>query len=82
MPDSLRRGIRTFLQFVAGGGLTVLVDNLVVDIPDQYDFYVVFAAGALVSLSQNWLEDNTAFPAVLKASASTGQNPVTHDPAV
>jgi hypothetical protein len=40
------------------------------------------AAGiiALLAFVQNWLEDTTQFPAVLKAKASDGENPVP-DPA-
>lgn len=37
------------------------------------------AVVALISYLQNALEDNTNFPSVLKAKASSGQNPVTHD---
>lgn len=34
------------------------------------------AVVALVTLALNWAEDNTAFPSLLKAPASSGTNPV------
>lgn len=37
---------------------------------------VVAGIIALISMGQNWAEDNTRLPAVLKAKPSTGQNPV------
>lgn len=47
--------------------------------------YAAVAAGsaavvAVISWLQNALEDNTNFPSLLKAQASSGQNPVTRDP--
>lgn len=36
---------------------------------------VAAAAAAVLTLVQNWLEDNTKFPALLKAPPSQGVNP-------
>lgn len=74
--DYLRRGARTLIQFVAGGGLTLLFDQVVADVPDRYDFYVLFLAGTLVSLAQNYCEDHGWIPALLKGRASSGVDPV------
>lgn len=74
--DWWRRGLRTLVQFIAGGGLTVLVDQLVYDIPDRFDAYVIIGAGALASVCQNYAEDAGWIPAVGKGTASSGQNPV------
>jgi hypothetical protein len=79
MSDAQRRVIRTFLQMVAAGGLTALVDQLATDVPATYAPYILIGFTLLVSFAQNWLEDNTNMPAVLKSSASSGQNPVTQD---
>lgn len=80
MSDPLRRAIRTLMQLVVGGGLTALVNQLAGDVPTKYAPYILIGFTLLVAFCQNWLEDNTAFPAVLKAQASSGQNPVTVDP--
>lgn len=37
---------------------------------------------SLVSFLQNWSEDKGIVPSVLKATASSGADPVTRDPAV
>jgi hypothetical protein len=37
--------------------------------------------GTLVAFAQNWLEDHTAMPALMKARASSGNEPVVVGPA-
>ena len=74
--DWWRRGARTLVQFVAGGGLTVLIDQLVVDIPDRYDAYVIIFSGALVAVCQNYAEDAGWIPAIGKGTPSAGKDPV------
>lgn len=91
LPDSVRRALRTFVQAFIGV-LFVQVAALVADLDDgEIDWNLwkrvalsALAAGfvALVTFIHNWLEDNTGLPAVGKATASSGQNPVTVDPAV
>lgn len=92
LPDSLRRGIRTFVQ--AFTGVVVLqLGSVAFDVsqggwvPDVNWLKRVgisaSVAGAVAFFSwlQNALEDGGHVPAVLKATASSGANPVTHDPA-
>lgn len=57
MNDSARRVLRTAIQFVTGAGFTAFVDQILVDIPDRYDAYVIVAAGVVVSFFQNLAED-------------------------
>lgn len=82
LPDSVRRALRTLVQLVAGGGLTALVDQLAQDLPDAYRPYIFIASTVIVTLAQNYAEDRNWIPSILKAQASSGANPVTHDPAV
>ena len=74
--DWWRRGLRTLVQFIAGGGLTVLVDQLIIDIPDRYDAYVIIVAGALASVCQNYAEDAGWIPAIGKGTPSAGADPM------
>ena len=57
MNDSLARVLRTFVQLVAGGGLTLLFDQFAKDVPVRYAPYVVLAATLLVSICQNLAEE-------------------------
>ena len=75
MPDYIRRPLRTLAQMIAGGALTVLVDQLVLDLDGSQRIYVTIAFGLLVSFCQNILEDTTQMPALGKSPASPGQNP-------
>jgi hypothetical protein len=77
MTDATRRALRTLLQFIAAGGLTAFVDEVVAKISDGRLTALVLAGSLLlVTYAQNWLEDNTTFPALLKAPPSPGVNPV------
>ena len=77
MSDATRRAIRTLMQFVVGGGLGTLVSELAAKTADPLvKAAIVVGAAFVVSYAQNWLEDNTAFPALLKAPASEGENPI------
>lgn len=49
MSDGMRRFLRGALQIIAGGGLSQLVAQLVLDIPDRYDPYIVMG-GALAGV--------------------------------
>ena len=95
MSDALRRAIRTFAQAFIGTFILVAVPwatNIVTAIvnakPYELNFDVLQSAGiagtfaafiALVSWVQNQLEDHSTVPAVLKAPASDGTNPVPDD---
>lgn len=90
MPDFVRRAIRSFVQAFLGslttsGILSASSTDGVVDWSTlEKTGVAALAAGviALLTLVHNLLEDTTSFPAVLKAAASSGENPVTYDPAV
>ena len=93
LPDAARRALRTFLQAFIG---VILAQIGAIAINAQKGEYVLdiewikrvgisaFVAGviALITWLQNYLEDNTNFPSMMKASASSGANPITRDPAV
>ena len=78
MSDATRRAVRTLFQFVVSGGLTALITLMVDALADN--LVAVAAVQAtnllLVTFAQNWLEDNGSVPALLKAPASEGVNPI------
>jgi hypothetical protein len=91
MSDSLRRAIRTFVQAFTGvlalqAGAIIVQVNEGSWVPDidwmKRVLLSALAAGviSLISFAQNWAEDNTSMPALLKSPASSGENPVP-DPA-
>jgi len=91
MSDALRRGIRSFFQAFVGvvviqlGAVAFDVSqgNWVPDVNWLKRVGIaasVAGAVALFSWLQNALEDNGAIPSIGKATASSGSNPVTHDP--
>ena len=92
LPDAVRRSIRTFVQ-AATGVMVLQAGAVAIDagkgtyVPDvdwlKRIAVSAVAAGviACVTYVHNALEDNTGMPAVLKATASSGENPVTRDPA-
>jgi hypothetical protein len=90
MPDYLRRALRTFFQALLGSLLTSGVlsaastDGVVDWSAAQKAAVAALAAGiiAAFTLAQNVLEDHTTMPALLKAPASEGENPVPEPPPV
>ena len=75
--DPIRRALRTLLQFVAAGGLTAVFNEVIAEIKDGRLAATVLALSLLlVSYAQNELEDRGYLPALLKAPASEGENPV------
>lgn len=74
MSDSLRRALRTFVQAFLGsvitsGVLSAASENGVVDWSAAKKAGVAALAAAVVAVItfvQNWLEDNTKAPALLK----------------
>ena len=56
MSDSMARIVRTLVQLVAGGGLTLLFDQLAKDVPTRWTPYVVLGATLLVTICQNLVE--------------------------
>ncbi len=81
MNDATRRALRTLAQFIVAGGFTQVIDAYVTDLDGVNKLLVLAGVQLVVTFSQNYLEDHTAFPAVLKSHASSGENPVTIDPA-
>lgn len=84
MTDALRRAIRTFVQaflgsIISSGVLSSIASDGVVDLSGiQKVGAAALAAGliALVSWAQNALEDGGQIPALLKAPASDGAEPI------
>ena len=79
MNDATRRGLRTLLQVGLVEAFLRLLEAFGVGITeDQHAAIIVFAT-PLLAFVINYLEDNTSMPAVLKAPASEGANPVPPD---
>lgn len=77
MTDAQRRAIRSFLQIGFVQAVLVLYNAFAeVDLTADQVSAITLVATPLLVLGQNWLEDNTAFPALGKAPASPGANPV------
>lgn len=76
MSDPARRALRTLFQFIAAGGLTQLVDEIAADLDGTASAAVFMLAALLVTWAQNELEDRAKIPALFKAKASDGANPV------
>lgn len=75
--DPIRRALRTLFQFIAAGGLTAFINEVVAKIEDTRLTALILAGSLLlVSYAQNELEDHGTIPALLKAPASSGENPV------
>ncbi len=54
--DFWQRIARTLLQLISGGGLTLLIDQIVTDIPPQYVPYVIILSTLIVTAVQNGAE--------------------------
>lgn len=84
MSDPIRRALRGFIQtfigsFVGSGVLSGFEQDGVVDWAIAKKAAISAGVAGLVAVFafvQNWLEDNTQVPALLKAPASEGVNPV------
>lgn len=87
MPDALRRAVRTFVQtfigtIITSGILSTASETGVVDWSAAKKITVSALAAAVVAVltwTQNFLEDTTTLPALLKAPPSAGVNPVPDD---
>lgn len=76
MTDAQRRALRSLIQIGLVQGVLQLYNAFAtVDLTGEQVSAITFVATPIVAFVQNWLEDNTAFPAVLKAPASSGVNP-------
>ena len=57
MNDSARRILRTLIQLIAGGALGSLATQIVLDVPDRYDPYILLASTAITAIAQIVIED-------------------------
>lgn len=77
MSDAQRRALRSFLQIGFVQAILVLYNAFAeVDLTAEQVSAITLVATPLLVLAQNMLEDGTSFPALLKAPASVGTNPV------
>ena len=92
MSDALRRAVRTYLQAFVGTLATLAIPALTdlvraIGNAEPYEIDFAFWQGvgiaavlsgviALVTALHNALEDKAGVPAVLKGTATSGQNPV------
>lgn len=84
MTDPIRRALRTFVQaflgsLITSGVLSAASADGVVDWSAVKKAGIAALAAAIVAVFtfvQNWLEDSVGLPAILKAPASDGQEPV------
>lgn len=72
MGDGMRRFVRGALQIVAGGGLAGLVNQVVLDLPDQYDAYVVL--GGSLAGTMAWLALESWFGKDIVVQRTTTKN--------
>lgn len=81
MSDAQRRAIRGFVQvgFVSAV-IALLAAFDVIRWNETQTVAVMAVATPIVSFIQNWLEDNTSAPAILKAPTSPGVNPIPDPP--
>ncbi|CAA9547241.1 MAG: hypothetical protein AVDCRST_MAG19-473 [uncultured Thermomicrobiales bacterium] len=85
MNDATRRALRTLLQvgigFVLAGGLAEVVNAYADEwaIAGANRMLVTAALTVAVTFAQNYAEDRGAIPAIGKAPASGGANPVPDD---
>lgn len=69
MQDWIARILRTLGQMIAGGGFTLLFDQLVHDIDPRYAPYVALGATLFVTFVQNLLEDAKVIPTLMKPAS-------------
>ena len=69
MNDWIARIVRTLGQMIAGGGFTLLFDQLVHDIDPKWQPYVALGATLFVTFVQNLMEDMGAIPTLLKPAS-------------
>lgn len=76
MSDSLRRGLRTLLDALLAVLAAGVVDAYLVDMDPTQRGALAVALTGVISVIKNALEDSGKIPAVLKAPASDGADPV------
>lgn len=66
MSKAVKRALRSLAQFVAAGGATALVNQLVVNLDPATAVTVTVAFGTFISYLQNALEDAGVIKPVLR----------------
>jgi hypothetical protein len=77
--DASRRSVRTLLQIGVVEGILQLLTAFGLQLTEEQHAAILVVATPLVTALQCYLEDTTKLPALLKAPASEGQNPVPED---
>jgi hypothetical protein len=80
MPDSLRRALRTLFQAGTAGVIVACYQAFVHPLTPEQAAAALAGLTVVITFGQNALEDAGAIPAMGKAPASPGANPVP-DPA-
>jgi hypothetical protein len=70
MTDTVNRALRTLMQLIAGGGLTALVGMLLDGLSPEAAAFTTVITTFLVTFAQNWLEEHSVIPTVLKPQPS------------
>lgn len=76
MSDALRRGTRTFLDIAFVEAVLQVLMAFGVDFTEAQHAAILVVAPFFISFGKNLLEDNGTIPALLKAPASEGENPI------
>lgn len=76
MSDSLRRGLRTLLDALLAVLAAGVIDAYLVGLDPTQRTALAVALTGVISVVKNALEDRGTIPAVLKAPASDGADPV------
>lgn len=79
MNDATRRSIRGLLQIAVVEAFLRVLEAFGVPINEDQHAAILVLASPLVAFAQNMLEDRAGLPALLKAPASEGQNPIPED---
>ena len=79
MSDALRRGIRSLSQLSVGEIIVQVVEAFLVPLNEAQHVAALGAITVIWTFIQNALEDKGVIPALLKAPASEGANPIPDD---
>lgn len=79
MNDPIRRALRGLLQLGVAETLVQFIEAFLVHLDEAQHVALLGVINLAVTFGQNWLEDNTTVPALLKAPPSPGVNPVPDD---
>ena len=82
MSDATRRGIHTLLDVLLALVTAGLIEAYLVDLDSTQQAALVLGLTGAISAIKNGLEDRGAIPALLKAPASDGVDPVPDYPQV